>query len=133
MKTGKAQIAIEFIMLAGMAIIILLVILIATALISSDKADETTYFELTDFGMGLQRELILAAEMQEGYNRIIDIPERINGRDYGITMWSNAETSHMTIDYMGREIYFATPKTIGELTKGINRITKQNGSIYINP
>ncbi len=129
---GRAQIAIEFVMLAGMAVILLVVILVAAAAISSDKGDETAYNELRDFGASLQRELIVAAEMQEGYNRIVEIPEKINGREYSIITWSNNE-SYIAIEYKGREIYFATPKTSGEFTKGHNRITKKDGTIQLNP
>ncbi len=130
---GKAQIAIEFVLLTGMAFIILVVILISTTTISSERADEQTYLELRDYGNSLQRELILATEMNKGYHRIIDIPEKINGRDYIILTGSAEETGYIIIEYLDRSITFVTPKTEGEFTKGTNKITKQNGSIKINP
>lgn len=130
---GKGQIAIEFMTLTAIAFVILFTVLVASVSLSKSKTDERTYFELRDFGAGIQRELILATELEDGYHRRINLPVTVNGRDYSVITNGSAtnETGFFVIEYKGRELYYAIPSVEGEFRKGDNVIVKKNDTIRI--
>jgi uncharacterized protein (UPF0333 family) len=131
-KNSKAQVAMEFMILMTLGVAILIILIIAVGSISKNKTDEKTYYELDDFGNSIQQELILAAELEDGYTRIINIPTSINGRKYNITTGSAGDyAGYLNIDYMTTTIYYPIPVVNGTLQKGYNKIRKENGSVFI--
>ena len=130
MKRG--QLAIEFIMLVAMSIVILFVILIITNNLTQRKIDEKTYYELDDLAKSIQTELIRASEVEDGYERNLDIPETINGRDYNLTSGNTTVSlGYVLLEYRGTPIYYIVPALNDSLRKGPNLIRKQNGSLVI--
>ena len=130
----NSQISIEFLLLAGLSICIAIVMLVTITALTVNKTDEKTYYEIDDYGVSLQQEVILAGELEDGYNRRINIPITINGRSFTI---NNSYTSasnlsgYFTIDYNTIDIYYAIPPITGNLTKGLNILTKNNSRLYV--
>lgn len=124
----KAQIAIEYMLLMGMAIVIAMICLIIAGLYFQDKLDDKNYDMVRDFALSIQNELILGSEMLEGYIRAVNLPNDLNGLEYTI---SNTNLS-LTINYSKGSITVLTPLTNGTLTIGDNTIRTRGGIVYIN-
>lgn len=126
----KSQIAIEFMLVLGMAIFIAMVFL---AIISSDiktMNQEKEYYSVRDFGQGLQQEFITASDVKDGYHRKIFLPQKIQGFDYSV---SNTESSLFLFSSQSKvEHFFLIPAINGTLEKGYNVITKSGGIVYVN-
>ncbi len=130
----SGQIAIEFLLLVGISIFLLILVLISISAMSERKIDEKTYYELDDFGTTLQQELLLASGMENGYIRPINIPVTVNGRNFNMTMGgAQNDTSYLIITYMTVDIYYSIPPVNGSFVKGNNIIRKINDTLYINP
>lgn len=127
----KGQILIEFILLYGVA-------LIATILfvesISQNKALHETKESLLvkDVALKIQNEISIASYIEDGYSRQFKLPEKINNKNYNIsiinntlTIWTNS-TSFIAI-FTTRMVNIT-----GYLKKESNTIAKTNGVIYIN-
>jgi len=130
MKRG--QVAMEFLMLIGLSIVMLLVFLTSVDIVSRQKTDEKTFYELDDLGVTIQKEIILASELENGYRRNIDIPQTVNGRNYVLDSGNaSAYTAYISITFEGRELFYHIPLINGTPTKGKNIITKFNGTVSI--
>lgn len=113
------QIAIEFLLLIGVGLFILLIALITITHVSKDKIDEKTYYELDDFGLAIRQELVLASEMEDGYTRKINIPVTVNGRAFTITSIPvTNETSMLVIMFNELNLTYVIPPIQGAFLKG---------------
>jgi len=90
--------------------------------------DEKAILLGEDVATKVQKEILLAAQVSDGYQRTFRLPQKIEGMNY-------------TIQVSGKEVTVKTPKTevvkiipevVGNITKEINRINKTNGTIYLN-
>jgi hypothetical protein len=122
----KAQIAIEFLLIAGIAFFVIFAFLLVVYKISENHTTAKTHVEIKDFGSALQKELLIASEVEDGYKRKINIPLTINGLDYNITLFNSTKYTYMIINYQNTETYYAIPTTEGNFVKGVNYITKNN-------
>ncbi|MFH1649565.1 MAG: hypothetical protein ABIA93_03380 [Candidatus Woesearchaeota archaeon] len=75
----RGQVSMEFIILLGMLIVILMSFMGVLATLTQDKLDEKGRELMLDLGRSVQSELILAAEVEPGYTRRISIPEKLEG------------------------------------------------------
>ena len=130
----KGQVAIEYLLLTGISFFVVFVLIIILSSLMESKRNEKAFYELDDFGRSIQQELILASELEDGYNRPINIPTTVNGRQYTITT-GNVSPSNgyliITLGFMGQEIFYEVPPINGSFRKGWNRIWKVNGNITI--
>jgi hypothetical protein len=132
-RTIRGQIAIEFVIFVGFGIFVALLLLLSITSLSEQKTDEKTYYEIDDFGIGLQRELILASEMEHGYVRRFNIPQTVNGRRFNITTGNTSSyNGYMTINYNNMELYYVIPVIDGTLVKGNNVLRKINTTLQVN-
>jgi hypothetical protein len=77
----------------------------------------------------LQSELILASEVEPGYERTVVIPDKAGSADYEINQTSN----DLVIKYRKTELLFPIPKVSGSFQKGSNIIRKTySNTIRIN-
>jgi hypothetical protein len=96
---------------------------------SHDYSEERNINRLTDLGYSLQNEIIMAHQVEDGYERKIFLPDKIETADYLI---SNNEND-IIITYRGSEFLFAIPVTAGSFVKpGENTIKKISGIVSIN-
>lgn len=131
---NKSQVAIEFLLLLGLAIVMTIVILAVISMLTVDKTDEKSYYEVDDLGVSLQQEITLSFELEDGYYRKLDIPMKINGRDF--TIFNNITSTYngyFTLTYKTQELYYAIPPLHGNLIKGVNILIKENNTLYVRP
>ncbi|GIU69873.1 MAG: hypothetical protein KatS3mg002_1109 [Candidatus Woesearchaeota archaeon] len=123
----KSQMALEFVLLFGIAIIIMIILLTTIYELNRSKIDEKIYYKMNDFSYIVQSEFVLASEMNDGYSRIIFIPEKLEGMEYNISISGDS----IVFSYNDLVFYRKIPQTSGELKKGSNIIRKINSTIYI--
>jgi len=125
---SKSQVSFEFFIFVGLAFLIA----IAFSLASLDQLQEFRVEKegeaVKDLALKLQKELLLAATVEEGYVRIFEIPEKLDNIDYFLTVQNNT----ISIESKNGFYTLSIPKAIGNLTKGENKINKTGGVIYIN-
>ncbi|MBN2458664.1 hypothetical protein JXB28_00105 [Candidatus Woesearchaeota archaeon] len=114
----KSQIATEFMLMVGLAMVVVFVFLAVSYSLIIDYSEEKNMNKLMDFGYSIQNELILASEVEPGYQRIITLPEKIGSTSYSITIVNN----DLVIPYRGGEYLFQIPElkagSITTLTPG---------------
>lgn len=104
----KSQVATEFMLMAGLAMIIVFALLAVGYKLIIDYSEEKTLNELMDLGYSLQNEFILAAQVEPGYQRTITLPERIGSNSYSVRI-TGSNLTDMIIPYKGGELIFAIP------------------------
>jgi uncharacterized protein (UPF0333 family) len=126
----KAQVANEFIILFGFAVLVLMIFLYVmideVRSIQSEKELEA----IRDVGFFVQNELFIASIVNDGYYREFEIPILHQSLEYSININNN-----MLILVSQRndiEQYFLIPKVEGNVTKGLNNISKIGGVIHLN-
>lgn len=131
-KNNKAQIAMEFLILAGIGFFILFTMLIILSDIGSSKLDENTFTELDDFMRGLQQEFIVAAEMEVGFHRYLNIPTRVNGLEYEVFIFEVDEyRAALILEFKGVQQFYMIPKVSGILSKGDIVIQKTEEGLLV--
>jgi hypothetical protein len=129
-KNKKAQFANEFLICVGLSIFIMIIFI---AIISGEFKNLTNkkdFHFIRDFGLSLQRELIIANEVNDGYIRKINIPQNIKNFNYEINKIDNVII--ITSTFSNKQHIFFVPYYNGSFKKGINIIKKENGVIYVN-
>lgn len=126
----KAQIAIEFLLLTSFALFFFFIILIVLSNISSDNQKHRIQTSIEDLGTSVKNEIITASEMENGYNRNLYLPSKIEGQEYNITLNNESNKSSYLIIRSGLiEQYFDIPKISGTIASGNNIISKQESLI----
>jgi hypothetical protein len=86
---------------------------------------------IQDFGISLKNEITTASEMENGYIREIELPKKLSGKEYTITIdESLSGNSYIIVKSELNEMYFNIPKTTGTMGPGNNIISKQ-GNITV--
>ncbi|OYT38085.1 hypothetical protein B6U82_00635 [Candidatus Pacearchaeota archaeon ex4484_31] len=125
----KAQGAVE------LAIVISALLLAFTLLLAFIQAGErkTTlkneYEALSDIGYIIKQELSVASNALDGYVREFKLPEKAYGKSYSIDVEKNNTLILKTKDVT---FLMVVPSFVGNFTKGMNKIEKINGIIYVN-
>jgi hypothetical protein len=128
-QKNKAQVAMEFLTLAVIALTTLTIFFFIVNHFSSSYAQERIHTQVEDLGLYLQNELLLADSMQEGYQRKIFIPLTIADQDYQI--YSSA--GKIVLTYSGTDFVYGVQDTIqGSLSKGDNILTKTESQVVIS-
>ena len=126
----KSQSAVEFIILASF----MLLVAIGFFAVNSSRvlqAKEEGNKKIAEDIAGLAyREIEIAKSVNDGYARTFVMPQAVNGINYSISITDNRE---LLVNYLGNEyIKFLQSNVTGNISTGINQITKINGIIYIN-
>ena len=126
---SKSQVSSEFFIFVGLAFLIS----IAFTLASLDQMQDFRLRQeddaIKDMAIKLQKEMLIAAAVEDGYVRIFDIPEKLdNGINYSIT----TQNSTITVQSKNSLYIVSIPNSAGNLSKGIISINKTGGVIYIN-
>lgn len=128
-KNNDAQVALEFsfMMMLGFVFLILLLSTASYFLVTKQKEQMTTElrYELTN----IQKELIIASSVQEGYRREIQIPQKINNQEFTIIQSDSILEFKLSNGYADSIII---PEVQGSISKGTNILTKKQGLVYIN-
>ncbi|MBD3249220.1 hypothetical protein GF336_04195 [Candidatus Woesearchaeota archaeon] len=127
--SGKAQVSMEFVFLVSLAFMIMTVFIASTRSEFDELRSEEERTLVRDVGMMAHSELVIASNVEDGYRRIFDIPEKLDESiEYDIEISNNTLLVY-TDDY---ESVFNVPSVTGQIQKGNNRINKTGGTIYLN-
>ena len=125
---SKAQISAEFYIFLGLAFLIAIAFEIASLDQLNDFRKQKESELVRDLALKLQKEVLLAANVEDGYVRVFLIPDKLDNIDYFLTV------QNYTINIQSKNSFYILPipRTIGNLTRGANVINKTGGVIYIN-
>jgi len=125
-----SQSSMEFLILIGFAFLAVILIVALSANEVKKFRDQKEFFLIKDLALKLQKEVSIAASVEDGYVRSFTLPEKLeNIVDYFIIIKNNP----LTINSSKTVFSAAIPNTAGKnFTKGINTVEKINGQIYVN-
>ena len=133
MKRGnKAQIAIEFLLLVSLSFFVLFFLIAMISTVNQSQTNQRTFDEITDFARSIQLEFLLASEMEVGYHRFLELPERFNGKEYQVALIPVADyQSAIIFEFEGAEVFYMLPRIQGEIVKGEFAIVKKDEGLFI--
>lgn len=120
---------VEFIVMLAFALLFGSLTLAVAFNLLADTSERQRLAALNDVGYLVQDELILAATVDDGYQRIITIPSNANRFAYNLS--TDADGESISIASAQTMLTFDIPRIDGELHNGANfRITK-NGTVIV--
>jgi hypothetical protein len=132
----KAQTSMEFVILTGFMLLAFLVfyIVIQSKLVEANR--DTVDKAARQVELIVVNELKVAESVTDGYYRVFELPQKIDGVDYTISVMQGVgNTPEVVIKYSGRErVYFVSQGYIDPacmVGKGRNNISKNSGIILI--
>jgi len=129
----NGQMAMEFLLFIGMAFVVVVTLLVSTLSVSSGNTKMKAYQDMDDLGKSLQGEFILAAQMEDGYSRKLNLPITMDGISYTMTVGSsNPKNSYFILSYDQAELFYMIPNVKGNITLGDNILSKNNGTLRVN-
>lgn len=132
MKSLKAQVGIEFILITIFSLFMLLVLLSSITSISANKSKQKAYFEVNDIAASIQQEILLASELHDGYRREFYVPETVRNLEYSLFLGNASSGNHLRVAFDTQERYYLLPPINGSIQKGINVLRKEEGLLYLN-
>ena len=127
---SKSQSAIEFIILASFMLLVILSFFAITSskvLEAREEGDRKIANDIADFAYN---EIEIAKSLNDGYARNFTMPQNVNGINYTINIIDNRE---LVVNYLDYEyVKFLPANVTGTIAKGSNKISKNNGFIFIN-
>ena len=120
----------EFIILASFMLVAIFGFFAVTSSRLLEARDESNKKTAEDIAQLAYREMEIAKSANDGYSRIFAMPQTVNGVDYNITIIDNRE---IVVHYLEQEhIKFLPANVTGNIVKGNNKISKNNGIVFIN-
>ena len=127
----KSQAAIEFIVLVSFMLFIILSFFAITSSKVLEAREEGSKNTAKDIAEYAYTEIETAITVNDGYLRNFTMPQLVNGQNYSIGIVDNRE---MVVNYLDYEyVKFMPSNVTGNVSKGYNIISKQNGTIFIVP
>ena len=130
LKSQNAQFAIEFIILISFMFIIFLgfTAIITSKILNARESGRQQAAE--DIAALAKNEIELARSVSDGYARAFNLPAKIEGNSYGISIIDNRE---LVVNYLDKEyVLFLEDNVRGNINSGGNTIRKENGIVYVN-
>ena len=125
---SKAQVSAEFFVFVGLAFLIAIAFEIASLEQLKDFRIQKESEAVKDIALKLQKELLVAAAVEDGYVRTFGIPDDIDSINYSLTTLN----STITVESKNGFYVVQIPKAVGNVSKGTNKINKTGGVIYIS-
>ena len=125
---SKTQISVEFFVFLGLAFLVAIAFEFASINQLNDFTIKKENDAVKDIALKLQKELLVAAVVEDGYVRTFTIPDTLDRINYTLT------TTNLTITAeSAHSLYIVSiPDAIGNVSKGTNTINKTGGVIHIN-
>lgn len=127
-RNMKSQSAIEFLLLTGF---VLLVFIVVIGIVSNNRYiinREKDNIVGNDILTKVQKEINLAAHVEDGYKREFILPSKIGNGVYSIYIARDEVIFEKGTESLWKKI----PTARGNLTTGKNVLYKTNGTIYLN-
>lgn len=125
---SKAQVSAEFFVFLGLAFLIAIAFEIASLDQLNDFRIQKESDAVKDVALKLQKELFVAANVEDGYVRTFIIPDQLDRINYSLA----TQNSTITAESKNGFYIVSIPKAVGNVSKGIITINKTGGVIYIN-
>lgn len=126
---SKSQISAEFFMLVGIAFLISIAFEIASLDQLKNFRNQKEEEAVRDVALKVQNELFIAANVEDGYVRVFKLPDRLdNTINYSLTILNS------TLFVQSKNSFYtiSIPKSVGNISLGVNKINKSGGVIHIN-
>jgi len=129
-KCSKAQYSTEFIILASFMVLVVLGFFVVSSSKVVEFGEERNKRVAEDIANFIYKEVETARSVNDGYVRLFAVPQTIDGINYSITITDNRE---LTVNYLDIEYVKLLPSGfVGNITKGLNLISKIKGIVYLN-
>ncbi len=130
MLNAKAQSSTEFFTLIGLAFLAIILFVAISVNEVKEFRDQKEFLLVKDLALKLQKEVNIAASVEDGYERSFELPDKLEGIvDYFIIVKNNT----ISINSSKAVFSVAIPRTFGKnFTKRSNKIEKTSGRVYIN-
>jgi hypothetical protein len=144
----RAQSAIEFVMLIAVVFGIFVIFFMVLTSRLAELANEKDRELLQDFSLFVENELKLAAAVEDGYVRYLEVPPKIYDQEVNVSLQISTSPAAVLLvvnyTFIQPDYYIVSvmPSTIvtglnrrGErcdVQEGFNCISKQQGVVYVN-
>jgi len=125
---SRAQISAEFFVLVGLSFLIAIAFEVASLEQLKEFRVQKESEAVNDLALKLQREIFIASSVEDGYAREFKIPESLDSINYSLT----TQNSTITVKSKNSLFIVSIPFSVGNVSKGTNKINKIGGVIYIN-
>ena len=125
---SKAQVSAEFFVLLGLAFLVAIAFEFASLSQLYDFTIKKESDAVKDLALKLQKELLVAATVEDGYVRAFTIPDTLDRINYTLT----TRNSTITVESAHSLFIVAIPNAVGNVSKGTNTINKIGGVIHLN-
>jgi|SRR3989338_2686892 len=125
----KAQIASQFLIITGFAMVIIVTFLIGFYSLSTDLRSEKQLVLIQDLALKIKEEVFLAYRVSDGYSRTFSLPQKLDGLDYNIYV---VGSNTLLLDSEKVNYTTSIANFNGNLIKGTNLIIKNSSGVYIN-
>lgn len=126
----KSQSAMEFIILVSFMLLVILGFFAVASSRLLEAREEGNRRIAEDIAEFAYREIEIAKSVNDGYSRIFNMPQTVNGVNYNINIIDNRE---LVVNYLGYEhVKFLPAKVCGDIFIPNNEIDKENGVICAN-
>ena len=126
----KSQSSMEFIVLATFMLLVIVGFFGVTSskvLEAREDINRKIAEDIADFAY---REIEIATAVNDGYKKSFSMPQNVNGVNYSINIVDNIELTVTYLDY--EHVRFLPSNVTGNITKGLNTISRNNSIIYVN-
>ena len=128
----KGQVGLEFMLVTGVALFTLIVFGVVLFQIMSVKQEEKAMIMAEDLVLSIQQEINFAANAEPGYSRIVELPNKIEGFDYEIALYTiGGETSYFELSVANGFFPRSIPLTNGELKPGALLVSKRDADVFV--
>lgn len=128
----RGQISLEFLIIMGVATIMLVTFLVIGADQLQEASRERSITEVIDAAHSTQLELLTAASVSDGYVREFSLPSAMHNQPYSIALTNGTDFSVITFATVKHRYSVRTPLCNGTITPGKNTIVKTGGSLQCN-
>ena len=130
MVKRKAQSSIEFVIILIAVLFFFLSMLFVLQQNLAQKNFEKRDLIIKDLASNVRDEINLASTSSDGYSRNFKLPQDILGLDYSIHIIN--DLVYLNTSDGRHAVSFPIVNISGSVIKGVNRISKNNGQIYMN-
>jgi hypothetical protein len=129
-KNKLGQSALEFLILVMVVFVIFLGLIASVQYNIGQKNKDIYERELKEVGLNVQNEIELAHSSSDGYVRDFEILKLIGGKNYEINITEGV--IYVRTEDLEFAVIFSIEDVVGDVVKGVNRIRREGGVVYLN-
>jgi len=127
----KSQLAFQFLIVVGILLFVFITFFAIISNRSSEENEGKLMLEAQDIANAVQKEIVIASTVLDGYSREFFIPSRIGINNYSIST-SGSGNKTLVLTLQGNDFTKRIPYVIGQPRPGLNVIRKIQGEVYLN-